>query len=202
MVAGSRGWMRGFRLIFSEGKDMDPHIHAIDDEDGKAVFQKKGMAEAPSRRRFPAEYKLRVLESARDLRASGRGRLQEFLRKEGLRTSHLAEWRKQLARGRLGEGRRGRPGRGEKALFAEIRFCKRRLSAMAKKLLDADRVILLQRKYIIAASLRMERRDRGLLSELMAQVESLVSVSAACEALGLARRDFYRTVKPLRNRNG
>jgi hypothetical protein len=151
-----------------------------------------------TRRNFPAEYKMQVLAKARILRSAGRGRLQEFLRAEGLRTSHLAEWKKQLARGRLGTYRRGRPERSREELFAEIRLARLRLKALEKKLRDADRLILLQKKYILAASLRAERRDRGLLSELMAQVESQNSISSACHALGLARRDYYRTVKPLR----
>jgi transposase-like protein len=151
-----------------------------------------------SRRSFSAEYKLQVLAKVRNLRASGRGRLQEFLREEGLLTSHLAEWRKQLARGRFGEFRRGRPERSREDLFAEIRLSKHRLRSLEKKLRDAERMILIQKKYILAAALRAERRDRGLLSELMAQVESQASISAACQALGLSRRDYYRTVKPLR----
>lgn len=174
---------------------MDPCVHPT-------TGRKTGKTGASPRRIFPSEYKLEVLASAGHLRASGRGRLQEFLRKEGLRTSHLAEWKKQLDQGRLGTHRRGRPERSREELVAEIRFCKHRLSALEKKLRAADQVIEMQKKYILASSLRAGRRDRGLLSELMAQVERLTSVSAACQALGVTRRDFYRTIKPLRERCG
>lgn len=46
----------------------------------------------PTRRRFSAEYKLRILEEAD--RCSKRGDLGLLLRREGLYSSHLAEWRR------------------------------------------------------------------------------------------------------------
>ena len=44
------------------------------------------------RRRFTAEYKLRVLEEADACREPGEG--AAWLRREGLYSSHLAEWRR------------------------------------------------------------------------------------------------------------
>jgi transposase len=67
--------------------------------------------ERPRRpRTYPAAYKLRILEEYEQLDKAGKGAL---LRREGLYTSLLSEWRKQRDRGALaalGEGqRRGRP---------------------------------------------------------------------------------------------
>lgn len=46
---------------------------------------------APTRRRFSAEYKIKILEAAS--RCTERGELGALLRREGLYSSHLASWR-------------------------------------------------------------------------------------------------------------
>lgn len=51
------------------------------------------------RRRFTAEYKLRILREA-DARAATGG-IGEMLRREGLYTSHLSSWRRERERGEL-----------------------------------------------------------------------------------------------------
>jgi transposase-like protein len=63
-------------------------------------------------RQYPAAYKLRILEEYEQLDKAGKGAL---LRREGLYTSLISEWRKQRDKGALaalGEAtRRGRPPR-------------------------------------------------------------------------------------------
>jgi transposase-like protein len=51
------------------------------------------------RRRFSAEYKLRILEEADA--CTKRGQIGALLRREGLYSSHLSKWRQQRARGQL-----------------------------------------------------------------------------------------------------
>jgi transposase-like protein len=154
--------------------------------------------EVPSRRRtFSAAYKAEILARAKQLRAQGRGGVLALLRREGLRTSHLSEWRKQFSRGR-GHGNRGRPGRGPGTLRAEIRRLRENLISLENRERDAKQTILLQREYVMAAALKLNRKDRGLLSALIAQVEDVVPISDACKALALSRRDFYRTIKTIR----
>ncbi|MGH7774555.1 MAG: hypothetical protein ACREQA_20205, partial [Candidatus Binatia bacterium] len=53
----------------------------------------------PTRRRYTAEYKLRILREAEV--SSGRGELGALLRREGLYSSNLTAWRKQRERGEL-----------------------------------------------------------------------------------------------------
>ena len=62
------------------------------------------------RRKFSAEYKLRILAEADE--CTVRGELGALLRREGLYSSHLDKWRKQRERGALA-GLRGRK-RGRK----------------------------------------------------------------------------------------
>jgi transposase len=59
-------------------------------------------------RTYPAAYKLRILEEYEQLDKAGKGAL---LRREGLYTSLISEWRKQRDRGALAalQQRRGRP---------------------------------------------------------------------------------------------
>jgi transposase len=59
-------------------------------------------------RTYPAAYKLRILEEYEQLDKAGKGAL---LRREGLSTSLISEWRKQRDKGALAalQQRRGRP---------------------------------------------------------------------------------------------
>ena len=56
--------------------------------------------ENPVRRRFTAQYKLRILEEA-DACKDTLGKIGELLRKEGLYSSHLTTWRLQRREGTL-----------------------------------------------------------------------------------------------------
>ncbi len=101
------------------------------------------LAERPSRRRFTAEYKLRMLRAAD--KATRPGEIAAVLRREGLYTSHLTAWRKQRDTGALAglEPRR----RGPKAPSAEeveLVALRRRLERAEADLLTARRVIEVQ----------------------------------------------------------
>jgi transposase len=148
------------------------------------------------RRSFPAEYKINVLRIAESLKGEARGQLAAFLRAEGLRTSHVAEWRKQCTGGVIGSSKRGRREKPPQALFQEIRLLKYRLATMEERALRAEEMVRLQVKYVKAAALKLNRKDRGLLSELIAQLEGEPRISSLCDALALTRRDFYRTILP------
>jgi hypothetical protein len=153
------------------------------------------METSAKRRTFSDEYKNEILRRARELKSQGRGRLRSYLASLGLSTSHLTQWRKKFAQGEV-SGRRGRPEKTRADLVRENRFLRRRLEAMQRRASEAESLVLLQTKYVKAAALRLERKDRGLLSELIAQVEQEIKVSSVCDALALSRRDYYRTIKP------
>ena len=74
----------------------------------------------PKRRRFSKEYKLKVLT---DVEAAEVGGISAILRREGLYSSHLDQWRKERARGELtgrAPGRKpGRPRKENKPLVDE-----------------------------------------------------------------------------------
>lgn len=73
------------------------------------------MEAKPKRRRFTAEYKLRLLREVE--RAKGPGEVGAILRREGLYSSHLVTWRRE----RIPWGRRGSVRRPFAFRWARIR---------------------------------------------------------------------------------
>jgi hypothetical protein len=92
-----------------------------------------------SRRRFTAAYKLQVLRRAEAAIAEGKGNLVRLLRHEGLRSSHLAQWRKQKERGLLRDSRRGRPPMDRAALLKENHRLRRKLAFFEECLQESER---------------------------------------------------------------
>jgi transposase len=103
--------------------------------------------EKPERRRFTAEYKLRILREAD--RSTEPGHLGALLRREGLYSSHLTTWRQQRQEGTLAglaPKRRGRKANPDAALIAENERLKRETQRLAVKLRQAETIIEVQKK--------------------------------------------------------
>jgi len=96
------------------------------------------------RRQFSAEYKLRIL---REVGRCGPGEIGALLRREGLYSSHLAAWRRELHRhGADGMARRKRgPARKPKPSAREIEL-ERKNRKLEKDLAKAKAVIEFQKK--------------------------------------------------------
>jgi transposase-like protein len=101
-------------------------------------------AEVPpkaTRRKFTVAYKRKILEKASSLKESP-GEIGALLRREGLYTSHLSAWRRELKAGRL-EGRGARQGRpvthDSRRLLRENRRLQQRLRVL-------ETVVEVQRK--------------------------------------------------------
>ena len=95
--------------------------------------------EEPVRRRFTAEYKLRILREAD--RSTQPGQLGALLRREGLYSSHLTAWRQQRDKGTLAgltPKRRGRKANPDAPLIAENERLKRETQRLAAKLRQAE----------------------------------------------------------------
>lgn len=90
------------------------------------------------RRRFTAEYKLDFLRRAEAAIAAGKGKLGRLLRREGLRSSTLALWRKQRGSGKLKESRRGRPPMDRTRLMKENDRLRRKLAYFEECLGEAE----------------------------------------------------------------
>ena len=100
------------------------------------------LVERPRRRRFTAEYKLRVLREADG--CTKPGETGALLRREGLYSSHLTAWRKQRDEGALGalSKRRGRPTADPRD--GEIARLRRRVERAEAELVKARKVIEVQ----------------------------------------------------------
>ncbi len=100
--------------------------------------------ERPQRRRFTAEYKLRILKEADA--CTEPGQIGALLRREGLYSSHLVDWRRQRDAGALEAlgKRRGRPRPDPKDKeIARLRTDNVRLR---RRLEQAEKVIEVQGK--------------------------------------------------------
>jgi transposase len=100
------------------------------------------LVERPSRRRFTAGYKLRVLGEAD--RCSRPGEVGALLRREGLYSSILSEWRKQREAGALQALERPRGRKRADRREAEIAGLRRRLERTEAELAKARKVTWVQ----------------------------------------------------------
>ncbi len=103
----------------------------------------------PKRRSFTAEYKLRIVREADAAVASGvEGAIGELLRREGLYSSHLTEWRKQRDGGSLAglAAKKRGPKSQKNPLVDENAQLKRELERAKAELAKANTVIDVQRK--------------------------------------------------------
>lgn len=105
--------------------------------------------EVPSkavRRRFTAEYKLRVLKEA-DSCEPGSGEMGALLRREGLYSSHLTTWRRQRESGELeGLSPRKRGRKPANPLQRRVAELEREKEQLERRLEQAETIIEVQKK--------------------------------------------------------
>lgn len=105
------------------------------------------VAEKPLRRRFTAQYKLRILDEAD--RCQQAGQLGALLRREGLYSSHLNTWRKQRQASTLqglAPKKRGRKATPQNPLVQEAARLARENEKLRQRLHQAEIIIECQKK--------------------------------------------------------
>ncbi len=103
--------------------------------------------EKPVRRRFTAEYKMRIIEEASA--CADKGQVGELLRREGLYASHLSNWRRLRKEGSLAslkEKKRGRKRKQCDAATLELKRLQRENQRLAERLRQAETIIDVQKK--------------------------------------------------------
>lgn len=103
--------------------------------------------EKPLRRRFTAQYKLRLLKEVEALTDSGQ--IGALLRREGLYSSHLTTWRRQRDTGALQAlqpKKRGRRGRRRDPVIQENEQLRRANDRLTRRLQKAEAIIEIQKK--------------------------------------------------------
>ena len=113
------------------------------------VSERATSPDRPKRRSFTAEYKLRIVREADAAVASGvEGAIGELLRREGLYSSHLTEWRHLRDAGELAglaAKKRGRKSR-KNPLADELARALRENERLKNELHKANTVIDVQKK--------------------------------------------------------
>jgi len=114
---------------------------------GASVTLDPEVPEKATRRKFSAEYKLRILRLADS--CADPGSLGKLLRKEGLYSSNLTTWRRQREKGVL-EGlkpaKRGRKTIEPNPLLPELENLRKENQRIEKRLKRAELIIEVQKK--------------------------------------------------------
>jgi transposase len=133
----------------NDGADSRVEQRAVGERNGGAVGRPSSAAvpdpeliEGPKRRRFSAEYKLKILHEAEA--SSAPGEVGALLRREGLYSSLLSEWRKQRDSGSLKELSRPRGRKPADTRDAQIAGLRRRAERAESELAKARKVIEVQ----------------------------------------------------------
>ncbi len=132
---------KGRTLEAAQGERSEPEAA------GRVLPEDPEVLPKATRRRFTAEYKLQIIEQADQCNESGAiGRL---LRKEGLYSSLLSEWRRQRERGilqGLSPAKRGRKPAEPNPLLPEVERLRKENQRLAKKLKQAETLLDVQKK--------------------------------------------------------
>ena len=111
------------------------------------VAQETEVVAKAKRRRFSAKEKLRILDEADACAKTGQQ--GALLRREGLYSSHLSEWRRARERGELNAltpKRRGRKALAPNPLEKEVTALKRALEKSEARARKAEALVELQKK--------------------------------------------------------
>lgn len=113
------------------------------------------------RRSFSAAYKKRILKEAEQ--CDQHGQIGALLRREGLYSSQLTEWRRQAEAGKLGgtkSKKRGRPAE-QTAEEKELKRLRRENERLQKKLAQAQLIIEAQKKVAALIEMVSESNTEG-----------------------------------------
>ena len=104
------------------------------------------VVERAKRRRFTAQYKLRILEEAKACQAPSE--VGALLRREGLYSSHLTQWRRARREGSLKalSKQRGPQGRRGDAVAVENEQLRKENARLRRRLQQAQTILEIQKK--------------------------------------------------------
>ena len=117
------------------------------------------VVEKPKRRRFSAEYRLRIVREADACKAPGE--VGALLRREGLYSSLLSAWRRQRDAGALAGLRSKKRGPKAKAVDPRVNRLEREVVRLRRQLEQAETIIEIQKKVagILGIPLRTTELD-------------------------------------------
>ncbi len=114
----------------------------------------------PTRRRYSAEYKVRILREADTI--TRHGEIGALLRREGLYSSNLTAWRKQREKGKLeglSQKRRGPLPKEKNPLADKVKVLERESARLRARAERAEGLVELQKK--VSEILGIELKHNG-----------------------------------------
>jgi transposase len=120
-----------------------------------AVAEETEVTAKPERRRFTAEYKLKVL---READACKRGELGALLRREGLYSSHLVAWRRARDSG-LAPKRRGPEAKAPNPLSKRVAELEREAARWKARAQQAEGLVEVQKKVADLLGYKLDGKD-------------------------------------------
>ena len=127
-------------------------------QEGRRAIPNSEVLEKPKRRRFSAAYKAQIVQKAEGCKEPGQ--IGALLRREGLYSSQLTEWRKQYRTSAgLQEKKRGRKPK-QSALEKENEKLKKQITHLEERLEKAETIIDIQKK--ISKLLGIQQLPRGI----------------------------------------
>ena len=113
--------------------------------------------EGPKRRHFSPEYRLRILREADRCKATGE--LGALLRREGLYSSHLVNWRRQREAGGLSEMRTRKRGPKARAVDPRVKQLEKENARLKRRLEQAETIIEIQKKVAAILGIPLKSQD-------------------------------------------
>ena len=111
----------------------------------------------PKRRRFAAEYKLRILREADGCK--GPGEIGALLRREGLYSSHLVLWRRQREEAARIQLKTRKRGPKAKAQDPRVKHLERETARLQRRLKRAEAIIEIQKKVAALLGIPLKNLD-------------------------------------------
>jgi transposase-like protein len=141
-IEGMEGARRATGIPSIAGTDRESSLTSIETQPPNPEVPEKA-----TRRRYTADYKMRILRQAEACR--GAGEIGVLLRREGLYSSHLTTWRRQRDAGILSglrPKRRGPKPTEPNPLQAEVDRLRKETGRLQKRLKQAELIIEVQKK--------------------------------------------------------
>ncbi len=127
-------------------------------EEGSVHFANSEVRPRNKRRRHTSQYKLQVVEEAD--RCSNPGEVGALLRREGIYSSSLSQWRRQRDAGALSGLGRTRGRKPKSALEVEIAKLKKQNEKQKKQLDQAQFIIEVQKKLVRAFGSELQQAEK------------------------------------------
>jgi transposase len=122
----------------------------------KMLAEETEVSSKPERRRFSAEYKLKILQEADA--CSRRGELGALLRREGLYSSHLVNWRRTRDAG-LAPKKRGPAPRQPNPLAKRVAELEREAARWKARAVQAEGLVAVQKKVADLLGYKLDEKD-------------------------------------------